>query len=67
VHLLQHPAVFDTVLRRLQENAAPQPAANSRSPGSTAPDFAPIYAEVRAWPLIEAGAVLPGEREFAAG
>jgi phenylalanine-4-hydroxylase len=34
---------------------------------ATAPDFAPIYAEVRAWPLIEAGAVLPGEREFAAG
>jgi triacylglycerol esterase/lipase EstA (alpha/beta hydrolase family) len=37
VHLLQHPAVFDTVLRRLQDNAEPQPAANSRSPGSTAP------------------------------
>jgi pimeloyl-ACP methyl ester carboxylesterase len=36
VHLLQHPAVLDTVLRRLAEDEA-QPAANSRSPGSTAP------------------------------
>ncbi len=34
---------------------------------ATAPDFAPVYAEVRALPLIEAGVVLPGEREFAAG
>ena len=34
---------------------------------ATAPDFAPIYAEVRGWPLIEAGVVLAGEREFAAG
>ena len=34
---------------------------------ATAPDFTPIYAEVRALPLVEAGAVLPGEREFAAG
>jgi phenylalanine-4-hydroxylase len=34
---------------------------------ATAPDFTPIYAEVRAEPAIDAGAVLPGEREFAAG
>jgi phenylalanine-4-hydroxylase len=34
---------------------------------ATAPDFTPIYAEVRAWPEIEAGAVLSGEREFAPG
>jgi phenylalanine-4-hydroxylase len=34
---------------------------------ATAPDFAPIYAEVRAWPEIDAGAVLAGEREYAAG
>jgi phenylalanine-4-hydroxylase len=34
---------------------------------ATAPDFTPVYAEVRAWPQIEAGVVLPGEREFAAG
>ena len=34
---------------------------------ATAPDFTPIYAEVRALAEVEAGAVLPGEREFAAG
>jgi phenylalanine-4-hydroxylase len=34
---------------------------------ATAPDFTPVYAAVRAQPEIEAGAVLPGEREFAAG
>ena len=34
---------------------------------ATAPDFTPIYAEVRGLLQIEAGAVLPGEREFAAG
>jgi phenylalanine-4-hydroxylase len=34
---------------------------------ATAPDFTPIYAEVRGMPEIEAGVVLPGEREFAAG
>ncbi len=34
---------------------------------ATAPDFTPTYAEVRALPLIDAGAVLPGEREFAPG
>jgi triacylglycerol lipase len=33
VHLLRHPQVLDTVLQRL----ADQPAANSRSPGSTVP------------------------------
>lgn len=32
---------------------------------ATAPDFTPIYAEVRDLPLIEAGAALPGERQFA--
>jgi hypothetical protein len=37
VHLLQHPAVLATVLQRLAEPDADQPAANSRSPGSTAP------------------------------
>ena len=38
VHLLRHPQVLQTVLQRLAENDdAPQPAANSRSPGSTAP------------------------------
>jgi hypothetical protein len=37
VHMLQHPAVLDTVLQRLAEGDAAQPAANSRSPGSTAP------------------------------
>ncbi len=37
VHMLRHPAVLDAVLRRLQEAADDQPAANSRSPGSTAP------------------------------
>jgi len=36
VHLLQHPQVLDTVLQHLADDAA-QPAANSRSPGSTAP------------------------------
>jgi phenylalanine-4-hydroxylase len=34
---------------------------------ATAPDFAPVYAEVRAWPQIEAGTVLSGEREFSPG
>ena len=34
---------------------------------ATAPDFTPVYAAVRAQAEIEAGAVLPGEREFAAG
>jgi phenylalanine-4-hydroxylase len=34
---------------------------------ATAPDFTPVYAEVRAQAEIEAGAVLPGEREYAAG
>jgi phenylalanine-4-hydroxylase len=34
---------------------------------ATAPDFTPVYAQVRAQPEIEAGAVLSGEREFAAG
>lgn len=37
VHLLQHPAIFDEVLRRLREAAESQPGANSRSPLSTAP------------------------------
>jgi triacylglycerol esterase/lipase EstA (alpha/beta hydrolase family) len=37
VQLLQHPAVFDEVLRRLQEDVAPQPGENSRSPDSTVP------------------------------
>jgi hypothetical protein len=36
VHLLRHPQVLDTVLQRLAEDDA-QPAANSRSPLSTAP------------------------------
>jgi len=36
VHLLRHPQVLDTVLRRLAEDE-PQPAANSRSPLSTVP------------------------------
>ena len=31
---------------------------------ATAPDFTPLYGEVRALPTIDAGAVLPGEREF---
>ncbi len=31
---------------------------------ATAPDFAPVYERVRELPLIEAGAVLPGERTF---
>jgi len=31
---------------------------------ATAPDFTPIYLEVRALPVVEAGAVLPGERTF---
>jgi phenylalanine-4-hydroxylase len=34
---------------------------------ATAPDFTPLYAQVRAWPQIEAGVVLPGEREFRLG
>jgi hypothetical protein len=38
VHLLKHPQVLATVLQRLTEDdAGVQPAANSRSPGSTAP------------------------------
>lgn len=32
---------------------------------ATAPDFTPIYAAVRRLPLLSAGSVLPGEREFA--
>lgn len=31
---------------------------------ATAPDFTPIYREVRALPVVEAGQVLPGERSF---
>lgn len=31
---------------------------------ATAPDFTPIYREVRALPTVEAGQVLPGERRF---
>lgn len=31
---------------------------------ATAPDFTPIYREVRAQPTVEAGQVLPGERRF---
>jgi phenylalanine-4-hydroxylase len=34
---------------------------------ATAPDFAPVYAEVRLLPQIDAGVVLPGERQFGAG
>ena len=34
---------------------------------ATAPDFTPVYAAVRSQAEIEAGVVLPGEREFAAG
>jgi phenylalanine-4-hydroxylase len=34
---------------------------------ATAPDFTPVYAQVRAQAEIEAGSVLSGEREFAAG
>jgi hypothetical protein len=37
VHLLQHPLVLQTVLQRLAEDDEAQPAAYSRSPGSTAP------------------------------
>jgi triacylglycerol lipase len=37
VHLLRHPAVLETVLQRLAEADGSQPAANSRSPLSTAP------------------------------
>jgi phenylalanine-4-hydroxylase len=33
---------------------------------TTAPDFTPIYREVRALPTLEAGLVLPGERTFRA-
>jgi phenylalanine-4-hydroxylase len=32
--------------------------------GATAPDFTPLYDELRALPPIEAGRVLEGEREF---
>ena len=31
---------------------------------ATAPDFTPLYAAVRAQPVIEAGVVLNGERRF---
>ena len=31
---------------------------------ATAPDFTPVYREVRALPVVDAGAVLPGERTF---
>ncbi len=31
---------------------------------ATAPDFTPTYREVRALPVVDAGAVLPGERTF---
>jgi phenylalanine-4-hydroxylase len=31
---------------------------------ATAPDFTPVYREVRALPVLEAGLVLPGERTF---
>jgi hypothetical protein len=31
---------------------------------ATAPDFAPLYAQLRELPEIDAGVVLPGEREF---
>jgi phenylalanine-4-hydroxylase len=34
---------------------------------ATAPDFTPIYAEVRAQAQVDAGVVLPGERQFPAG
>ncbi len=34
---------------------------------ATAPDFTPVYADVRGQPQIDAGIVLPGERQFAAG
>jgi phenylalanine-4-hydroxylase len=34
---------------------------------ATAPDFAPVYAEVRLLPQIDAGVVLPGERQFGSG
>ena len=37
VHLLQHPAVLDEVLRRLRDEPGPQPAANPRSPDNTTP------------------------------
>jgi phenylalanine-4-hydroxylase len=33
---------------------------------ATALDFAPVYQEVRNWPLLDAGQVLMGEREFSA-
>lgn len=33
---------------------------------ATAPDFTPIYADVRSQPQIDAGCVLPGERRFSA-
>jgi phenylalanine-4-hydroxylase len=31
---------------------------------ATAPDFTPVYREVRALAIVDAGTVLPGEREF---
>jgi phenylalanine-4-hydroxylase len=31
---------------------------------ATAPDFTPLYREVRALPVLDAGLVLPGERGF---
>jgi len=34
---------------------------------ATAPDFTPLYAEVRALPQVDAGVVLSGEREFVVG
>ena len=37
VHMLRHPAVLAEVLRLLGFEGGFQPAANSRSPGSTAP------------------------------
>ena len=33
---------------------------------ATAPDFTPVYGEVRALPTVDAGVVLPGERTFSA-
>jgi phenylalanine-4-hydroxylase len=33
---------------------------------ATAPDFTPVYAAVRQLPEVDAGVVLPGEREFSA-
>jgi len=31
---------------------------------ATRPDFTPVYAAVREQPVLDAGAVLPGERTF---